>query len=196
MFKSNDVDKKVRLETSRIIADLKSGNDLTIKQIYLEHFPPVRNLVLNNHGNMEDAEDVYQDCLVIIYRKIRNDELQIQCAFSTYLFSIARNLWLQRLKAREIHYRNEGALSEPEDPWPRDAWVLEEKLKLFREHFKKMSPDCRKVIRMMTEKKSIEEIALKMGYRNTTYAKTKKFNCKETLKRKILADPRYKALFE
>jgi RNA polymerase sigma factor (sigma-70 family) len=196
MFSSNDTDKDVKVETLKIIADLSSGNDLRIKQIYQEFFPPVRNLVLNNHGNLEDAEDVYQDCLVIIFRKIRNAELQIHCSFSTYIYSIARNLWLQRLKARQVHYRNEGALSEPEDPWPRDAWILEEKMKIFREHYNKMKPDCRKVIRMMTEKKSMEEIAQKMGYRNTTYVKTKKFNCKELLRRRIMEDPRYKSLFE
>jgi len=196
MLRGAEQSKESPNDNQRVIEDLMSGDDARIRTLYHEFFPVVKHLVLNNNGSLEDAEDVYQDSLVIIFRKVRKSDLKLQCSFSTYLFSVAKHLWLQKLRARKVQLNNLGALSEPEDPWPRDEWEEEEKMRLYREHFRKLKPDCRKVIRMMLEKKSLDEIAEKMGFKNSNYAKTKKFNCKEILRKKIMNDPRYKSLFE
>ena len=58
-------------------------------------------MVTQNSGDKEDAKDIFQDAMVIIYEKIRLNKLGLSSAFHTFLFSICRNLWLQELTKRK-----------------------------------------------------------------------------------------------
>ncbi|MCD4736448.1 MAG: hypothetical protein K8R53_10415, partial [Bacteroidales bacterium] len=55
--------------------------------------------------------------------------------------------------------------------------------------------DCRQILKMFFAKHSLKEIAAVMGFSSTDYAKFRKYQCKEMLKKKILNDPYSKSLF-
>jgi hypothetical protein len=48
---------------------------------------------------------------------------------------------------------------------------------------------------LFLKKLSLREIASIMGYKSENYAKTRKFDCKEELKKRILNDPNYLKLY-
>ena len=48
-----------------IVEGLRLRSDLIIRYIYQELFPMIKYLVMSNNGNEEDAEDIFQDGLVI-----------------------------------------------------------------------------------------------------------------------------------
>jgi RNA polymerase sigma factor (sigma-70 family) len=178
-----------------IIDGLKKRDSLIIRYIYKEYYPTIKFLITTNSGTETDAEDVFQDALVVLFRKISRENLVLTSSFKTFLYSICRNLWLQRLDRRV--FRNEflemedlGELQEvTNSEQPEEE---QEKYQLFQQHFFRLSEDCQKVLKLFMSKTSLKEIAEIMGFKTEKYAKTRKFMCKEKLKTAIINDPNFK----
>lgn len=177
-----------------IIEGLRLRSDYIIKYIYQELFPMILYLVTKNNGNEEDAEDVFQDSLIIVFKKIRANELDLTCSFRTYLYSISRNLWLQKLSKQKQFSREfsdiEGYITMSDYALSEKNQDEIEKFRLYQQHFLMLSPDCQKVLLMFMEKVSLKDIAVEMGFKTEKYAKTRKYLCKEELKKRIINDPK------
>src|SRR5690606_897349 len=65
-----------------------------------EFFPTIRYLIKKNTGNDEDAEDIFQESLIVVLKNVQKDDFYLTCSFLTYLYSISRNLWMQKLKTK------------------------------------------------------------------------------------------------
>ncbi len=179
-----------------IIDGLRKRDNGIIRYIYKEYYPTIKFLITTNSGTETDAEDVFQDALVVLYRKIAKENLILTSSFKTFLYSICRNLWLQRLDRRVFssEFLEIEDLGELQDNLHLEQPENEEqeKYRLFQQHFLKLSPDCQKVLRLFMGKTSLREIADIMGFKTEKYAKTRKFMCKEKLKNSIINDPFFK----
>jgi RNA polymerase sigma factor (sigma-70 family) len=182
-----------------ILRGLKVQDRSVVNYVYKELFPTIKYLITTNSGSEIDAEDVFQDALVIIFKKVRSDDLVLTSSFKTYLYSVCRNLWLQRLdkKAFSSEFLELENLNELQDTIQFEfADTENEKYKLFQQHFLNLGEDCQKVLKLFLQKVPLKEIADIMGFKSEKYAKTRKFMCKEKLKQQILNDPRFKKLME
>lgn len=178
-----------------IVDGLKKRDNGIIRYIYKEYYPTIKFLITTNSGTETDAEDVFQDALVVLYRKIAKENLLLTSSFKTFLYSICRNLWLQRLDRRVFsnEFLEMEDLSELHDSLHFEQPEEEqEKYRLFQQHFLLLSPDCQKVLKLFMGKTSLKEIAEIMGFKTEKYAKTRKFMCKEKLKNSIINDPFFK----
>ena len=63
------------MKQEAIIKQLRKGNPKAISLLY-EYFPIVKNYILKNSGLVSDAEDVFQESLIILYKKILNNSFQ------------------------------------------------------------------------------------------------------------------------
>jgi len=175
-----------------ILEGLKKRDREVIRYVYKEYYPTIKFLIISNSGSDTDAEDVFQDAMVIIYRKISEDRLVLTSSFKTFLYSICRNLWLQRLDRKLFSYEfmeNEN-LTDMQDAIVVELTEMEnEKYRLFQQHFLRLSEDCKKILRLFMNKVPLKEIAEIMGFKTEKYAKTRKFMCKEKLKNAIINDP-------
>jgi RNA polymerase sigma factor (sigma-70 family) len=187
------------LTDEAILTGLKMQDLPVIKYIYKQFYQQIRNLIRSNSGTEMDAEDIFQDALVIIYQKISSENLKLVCAFSTYLHSICRHLWLQKLKKHEFRqeYKEVVNLDECQYNYTLGEQIEEnEKYNLFRQHFLRLSPDDQMVLKLFMRKISLKEIAQIMGYKSVEYAKVRKYICKEKLKNSILNDPQFREIYE
>lgn len=177
-----------------IVEGLRLRSDLIIRYIYQELFPMIKYLVMSNSGSEEDAEDIFQDGLVIVFKKIRARELELSSSFRTYLYSICRNLWLTKLKQKNRYIREFSDIEEFKDiTYGKDQQQDEaehEKYRLYQQHFHTLGEDCKKILMLFMKKIPLKEIASEMGYKTEKYAKTRKYLCKEELKRRIINDPK------
>jgi len=176
-----------------IIEGLRLRSDYIIKYMYQEMFPMIRYLVVKNSGNDEDAEDVFQDGLIVVFKKIRDHDLDLTCSFRTYIYSVCRNIWLQKLNKRKQYAREFSDVESFVDlPDKVDQFQEEEmeKYRLYQQHFLTLGEDCQKVLLLFMKKQSLKEIAVEMGYKTEKYAKTRKYLCKEELKKRIINDPK------
>lgn len=178
-----------------IVDGLKRRENGVIRYVYKEFYPTIKFLITTNSGTETDAEDIFQDALVVLYRKIAREDLILTSSFRTFLYSICRNLWLQRLDRRVFSSQfleMEGLVELQEVQHFEQAEEDLEKYRLFQEHFLRLSEDCQKVLQLFMSKISLREIAEVMGFKTEKYAKTRKFMCKEKLKNLIINDPKFK----
>ena len=178
-----------------ILDGLKKRDSGIIRYVYKEYYPTIKFLITTNSGTETDAEDVFQDALVVLFKKIAREDLILTSSFKTFLYSICRNLWLQRLDRRVFsnEFLEIEDLSElQENLYLEQPEEEQDKYRLFQQHFLRLSEDCKKILQLFLAKTSLKEIAEIMGFKTEKYAKTRKFMCKEKLKNAIINDPNFK----
>jgi RNA polymerase sigma factor (sigma-70 family) len=180
-----------------ILNGIKERDTKVLDHIYLNFFPQVKGFILRNQGVEEDAKDIYQDAVLVIYQKLQKTKLALDCSFNTYLYSVCRLLWLKQLEKRRLL---KNLANEAFDDLHLDEDLLlfdnaNERYKLYQDHFKLMSYNCRKILEMFLAGIPLKDIASIMGYKSEQYAKKRKFQCKERLVKSIKSDPRFKELF-
>ena len=88
------------MDDQTILQLIRSGNnDLALNGLY-RNFPSIRKLVRSGGGSTNDAEDVFQDALIILIRKTKTD-FQLTAQLSTYLYGVSRLLWNEQLRKRK-----------------------------------------------------------------------------------------------
>jgi len=177
-----------------VLEGLRLRSDYIINFVYKEFFPLVKFLVKSNGGTDEDAEDLFQDGIIAIYSKMREERLVLSCSFKTYIYSVCRNLWLQKLSKRKAIFDKLVDVEEFID-LPRSMLLeadneMAEFHRIIQTHFLQMGEDCQKLLRLFIKKVPLREIASILGFKTEKYAKTRKFLCKEELKKRIASDPK------
>jgi RNA polymerase sigma-70 factor (ECF subfamily) len=105
----------------RLVLRAQSGDREAFDALLREAGPPLLRYVTRVTGNATLAEDVVQDCLVAIVRKIA--WLSDPSLFRPWAYRIASRLAFRALKKERIFVESadEAAYEEgPEDPWMRD----------------------------------------------------------------------------
>lgn len=179
-----------------IIENLKKQDSDTLDFIYKMFYPSVRNLVMRNSGSEADAEDIFQESIIVVYRKLKYENLSLSCSLSTYLYSIAKRLWLKELERKKLSKsRLEGwEAFEGDDTGDNTVGRKDLRYQIYQEHFLQLSEQCQKLLRLFYQKLPIKDIAELMGLSSEKYAKKRKYQCKENLINRIKSDPRFKDL--
>jgi len=177
------------------IQAIKSGDSKGLRQIYEMFLPRIRKLITSNGGSKADAQDVFQSAILTIYEKAQHAEFTLTSKFYTLLYGICRNLWGNRLQKKSFKEVTllEDVKYTSEDNVEFDIEKTEEQ-ELFWTSFKKLGEDCQKLLRLFFDKEKMEKIAKMMGYGSVSYAKKRKFQCKEKLVDLVKKDIRYKEL--
>jgi DNA-directed RNA polymerase specialized sigma24 family protein len=79
------------------IQGLISGNSDVLNLIYQNFEPRIKEYVTRKGGRSEDAQDIFQEALIIILQKAKKIEFELRSSFYSFLFGICRNLWLQKI---------------------------------------------------------------------------------------------------
>ena len=162
-----------------------SENDKGFRYMYQEYLGMVQNVVLNNSGDSQDGEDVFQDGMIVLFNQARKPDFELRCTIKTYLYSICRNLWLKKLrKSSRIVELSESitqfvAIDESQ---LKTLEVTEEK-EIIANYMSQLSDGCREILKYFYfEKKKMTEIAQLLGLANEQGAKNKKSMCMKKLK--------------
>jgi RNA polymerase sigma-70 factor (ECF subfamily) len=87
---------------------VKSGTEPDLDQVYVRHVGPVRNYLYHLSGCRDLAEDLVHE---VFYRAMRQLVLGVRVRHvSAWLYRIARNLYLDRLKRRRLEETSLDAL--------------------------------------------------------------------------------------
>jgi RNA polymerase sigma factor (sigma-70 family) len=183
----------VNFTDSELLNGLVSQDEKILREFYESYFQSVRRYVLSNNGNDDDARDLFQDVLLVLFQKVRNEQLQLTCSLKTYLYSVSRFLWLKELNKRKwISYQSVDQ-EEFVDADADIAFINEknERLLFFHKCFQKLSEGCRKVLSLFNEGFSIAEITQQMGYKSEQHTKNRRYRCKQSLINNIKAEYDY-----
>jgi RNA polymerase sigma factor (sigma-70 family) len=146
----------------------------------------VQALILSNNGYPDDARDIFQEAMIVLYEKVRSGSFELHCQLKTYLYSVCRRLWLKRLSqlqrmTSEVEGLHETVPVEDElerhEQRNRDFQIMEDSLNSLGE-------PCRSLLKAYyLETKSMVEIAGDFGYTNADNAKNQKYKCLMRLKK-------------
>lgn len=194
------IDKEMIENSDKILIEgIKKQNEKVLTELYNKFFPSIRQYIYRNNGSLEDARDIFNDAIVIILLKSRENTLNLKCSLKTYIYAICRNLWLKKLKTDHLDLVN---YEEIEDTLIGAELVEEEDFNfdrgklLFQKHFAKMSSTCRKLLGMFLDGYSFKEITFELNYDNENYARKRKYRCVKILIKRIKSDPDYKTIYD
>ncbi len=171
-----------------IIEGVRKQDEKILNWLYDNYFQSVKKYVLRNSGSDEDVSDVFQESIIILYKQITEDTLKLTSDLKGYFFGVARNVWNAQLRIKQKTSELEFDLPEEEDIDDMHNLILE---KIVSKSFQKLKPDQQMILNLFSEGHSYEEIAEKMNLKNETYARRKKYLCKEALLELIKEDPEY-----
>jgi RNA polymerase sigma factor (sigma-70 family) len=171
---------------SEVILGILNNSDSVLKKLYLAYFPMILQLVLNNNGNEDDAKDIYQEAIIVLYNKVKRGDFELSAKLKTYIYSICRRLWLKRLKQMN---RYGGDIKDFEDHFTVEEEVerhQERDLQLSKmaDALQLLGEPCKTIMEdFYMNNRSMQEICERFGYTNADNAKTQKYKCLQRLKK-------------
>src|SRR5690606_12708907 len=87
----------------KTIQGILENNEGVLRSLYAEVFPKVRVYVLQNKGSEAQAKDIFQDAFLAFWKNIRNEQYEAreESAVQAYLFTIAKNKWIDYLRSND-----------------------------------------------------------------------------------------------
>jgi RNA polymerase sigma factor (sigma-70 family) len=174
-----------------LLIALRKGEPKAYEQIYRESLLTILTFVHLNSGQEEDAKDLLQEAIIVLFEKLQNPNFILTCKVTTYLYSICRNKWLNKLRGgggtgknstnpkRDVNDVHEY-LDIP-DIVGDDAQIeLEEKLK---QAFNHLDYICQAIlVKFYFYNQTLEEIAKAINFSSANAVKVRKFRCLQKLK--------------
>lgn len=157
-----------------------------VETIYKQHYNMVQSMVLNNSGTIEEAKDIFQEAIIVLYEKTRSGNFELNCLIKTYLYSVSRRLWLKRLQQIQ-KFPGESGAAEAVVMVDDDMDEHEKKnadFQLMEKAMQALGEPCKSLLESYyLSKKSMVEIATDFGYTNADNAKNQKYKCLMRLKK-------------
>jgi RNA polymerase sigma factor (sigma-70 family) len=173
----------------KIIELLKANKtDKAFYKLYAD-FPKIQKMILRKGGSKNDAQDIFQEALIVFYRKVTETDFKLTSKIGTYLYSVSRFLWKDEMaKNKKRNYKElPESLSENELQELEELAEKETKLKAVEAVLQTISKKCKEIFELFYFKScSMKEIAAKMNYTSERIARTQKYKCMEQAKKKIV----------
>ena len=181
----------------KYIEGLAANDSAIIHSIYKQFVPKVVFFVMNNSGDKEQAQDIVQEVMILLFNQAKAKTLQLTCPFDAYFFLLCKRKWLNEFKKisnkgvtihEDVVSINESALEligQTEE--------FDEKQTLFDTMFQKLGDKCQELLKLSFAIKSMEEVAAKLDV-TYAYARKKKSLCIGQLTQWIQETNNFKSL--
>lgn len=168
-----------------------ANNDVKASEtIYKDNFNMVQSYILNNNGTYDDARDIFQEAMIVLYENARNESFVLTCQIKTYVYSVCRRLWLKRLQQLNRFTNQVDSLEETVQV--EDDIEIHEKrnadFAIMERAMGSLGEPCKSILEAYyLQKKGMQAIADEFGYTNADNAKTQKYKCLMRLKKLFFA---------
>ncbi len=142
-------------------------------------------------GHEDDARDLFQEAIIVMFEKVREGEFDLQCKLSTYLFAVMKNLWMKKQQQNNRMVLLENMSEEAPDVESDLQWfqTQENNYVQMKVALEKLGEPCKGIIiDYYLQKKSMLEIRDKYGYTSADNAKTQKYKCLNRLKKLFFSE--------
>jgi RNA polymerase sigma factor (sigma-70 family) len=168
-----------------LLQGLAANDRKAIETLYKLHFKMVQALVVHNNGTAEDAKDVFQEAMVVLYEKASSGVFELNCQLKTYLYSVSRRVWLRRLQQQSRYLLSDtetevvAVETDTEEHERRDL-----EFGLMEKAINSIGEPCKSLLEAFyIHKRGMQEIATAFGYTNADNAKNQKYKCLVRLKK-------------
>jgi RNA polymerase sigma factor (sigma-70 family) len=173
-----------------LLQGLAQSDKNAIETIYKENFNMIQSLILNNSGSADDAKDIFQETMIVLYERVRSGTFELNCLIKTYVYSVSRRLWLKRLQQMNRYAPSLDGLHEtiPVEEEMEAHERMNSEFDMMNKAIGSLGEPCKSLLEAYyLEKKNMQEIALSFGYTNADNAKNQKYKCLMRLKKIFFA---------
>lgn len=176
----NDTSEKALLQ------GLALNDKKAVETLYKENYSMVQSLILSNNGTADDAKDIFQEAMIVLYENAKLPSFELNCQIKTYVYSVSRRLWLKRLQYQK---RFSGEVENVEEVVPVEEEVeahelRNTKVQLMEKAMMHLGEPCKSLLEAYyMQKKNMTDIAGSFGYTNADNAKNQKYKCLMRLKK-------------
>lgn len=169
-----------------LLQGLARNDKKAVETIYRLNYSTVQSLIINNNGSADDAKDIFQEAMIVLYEKARSGNFELNCQIKTYVYSVARRLWLKKLQQAS---RYGGDITTAENTVPveedlEDHQRRDNEFGMMEKAMDGLGEPCRSLLEAFyLRKQNMQEIASAFGYTNAENAKTQKYKCLVRLKK-------------
>lgn len=177
---------------------LHRGENEAFGYLYEKYYRPAAAFIHANSGQEQDARDIFQQALLVLFKKTRNADFRLTADPGAYLLAVVRNLWLYRLRTRQTHPEvsidenhriPDAGIDDTELLFRENTWS--EKHHTVRQLLETLKIECQKLIQYAYYNRlSSTEIAALLGY-SERFVKVKKHRCMEALREKVKNHPAF-----
>lgn len=156
---------------------LRANDPTVVRALYKQHFAAIRQYVLQNSGTTNDAQDMFQEAMTVLWLSVKEDRLVPGSDPGGFLYRVAKNKWLDVVRsAAHKHMKvvhDERALDRGADVTDD----IEERIVRLRGVYARLDDKCRTVLdRYYFERKDLATIAAELGVEEESI-RTIKYRC-------------------
>ncbi|MDN5215411.1 sigma-70 family RNA polymerase sigma factor [Fulvivirgaceae bacterium BMA12] len=137
----------------------------------------------------EDGYDIFQDAVIAFYENVKGGKIhQLNYTIKTYLFAIAKNLLLNKLKYNQRFKDHPDEFDHliNETHFENDI-IVNEKNQFVTAHLEKLGEPCHSILKLFYyDSFSMESIATKLDYKNKDVVKSQKLRCIKELRKALV----------
>lgn len=173
-----------------LLEGLAKEDKASIEQIYRDNYSMIQSFILNNNGTTDDAADIFQETMIVLFEKSKSPDFELNCQLKTYIYSVSRRLWLKRLQQLQRFSRQADEVADIV-PVDEDLELHEKRqqdFSIMETAMGKIGEPCKSLLEAYyIQKKQMQQIADEFGYTNADNAKTQKYKCLVRLKKLFFA---------
>ena len=169
-----------------LLKGLASNDKEAIETIYKENFGLIQTYILNNNGTTDDAKDIFQEAMIVLYEKATSGTFELTAQIRTYVYSVCRRLWLKRLQQSQRYNSPVESLEEivPVEEELEEHQKKNEAYLMMDKAMGHIGEPCKSLLEAYyLQSKNMQEIAENFGYTNADNAKNQKYKCLMRLKK-------------
>ncbi|MDQ3290901.1 MAG: RNA polymerase sigma factor [Bacteroidota bacterium] len=165
----------------KYIEALLSNDRSLLEELYRKFSGKIKRMVLNNNGTIADAADIFNEALLSLYHKAKNQNFELSCPLDAFLYLVCKNKWLNELNKRKnkkiIAIDDEGFdLGEDSFKLAEDCTLQDQRINLITEKLAELGDACKQLLHLSWDGKPMEEVAETLGF-TYGYARKKKSEC-------------------
>lgn len=176
----------MKMNEEEFLEQLKSESKCAYNLLYHSFYSGIEKFIISNNGSKEDAQDIFQETLLILNRNISKEGFKLSSSLKTYIYSISKRLWLKSLRQSKPLLKKSGEdlfihvtdnSSEESDLQSGISQFIEKVLSKIPYH-------CSQIVDYVYYKNiPIEAAAKQLGYNNTHTASNMKYKCIQEMKK-------------
>jgi len=152
-----------------------------VRHLYANYYDSLASYIRSNNGNDQDAEDTFQESIVVFIETVQQGKFRGESKVKTFLYAIMRNLWLNELKRRKRALQRETRYYD-ENPKAEESVQVSlresEAKKQVADLVAQLGRNCQKILNLFYyQEMPMKDIYLEMGYENEQIARNMKYKC-------------------
>jgi len=113
----------LQMDEAALIRAAQAGDQDAFAQLVRVYDQSVLRLAMNLLRSPEDAQDVYQEAFLRVYKNLHN--FRFDCSFHTWLYRIVTNLCLDQMRRRKVRKEEPTVVDGADGPVDRMDAVTE-----------------------------------------------------------------------